>query len=378
MRLCINANVNASHFKSCNGGSSQKGALIPRKPTTKHALLIDVDGVLLRDKGLLNYVSNKCVSFVRKYSNPKLATYNEAKLVNKSLYSNYGHTLRGMHKVWQKEYQEDSLQQLYLESYNAFNDIVYDSDSIDNLHSYMKSVEFFEQSQKIVELCLECKSKDIPVMMFSNAPFKWCEPVAMKLENIYGEGIFQDIITPGNIAFHPYLHKPDKQLYVNVEEQVQQSLQGSSKTKTKLIFVDDTMINLIPVINNPVWEPIIYGMEDESEHTKNKDHVIAIEKPSFCSTVHSFRWLQNYIKDVKTNKSAKQFNLILHGGPFYKCGTIQRLLMDCVDGLSEEDAIKITYQAHTTGRALITMCDEATAFKYCQCLIENGVYSVIE
>jgi len=331
----------------------------------------------VKDKALMKYVGNKCVNFVRKY-NPSITSYSEAKQLNEGLYKNYGHTLRGLHKVWQEEYHDDTLQQLWMDSYNSFNDIVYDADSIENLQNHLRSSEFYEQSQHIAELTLACRSKDIPVFMFSNAPNKWCEPVAQKLESLYGEKLFDDIFTPDHETFQPLLHKPDKQLYLNVEEHVQQYLHRSkspsptSKKNRKLLFVDDTMINLLPIINNPVWEPVIYSSGDAKNEVATR-----VEHPTFCSTVHSFSWLENYIKEVKTNKS-KQFNLVLKGGPFFRISTIYKLLLDCVDCLSEEEASNIAEQAHATGHSLVTTCDEKSGFMYCQRLVENGLYAVLE
>lgn len=354
-----------------------------------HTLLLDVDGVIIRNQPLLKYIGNKCVNFVRRTSQYPL-TYSKAKQINEVYYKNYGHTLRGLHKTLnnnnefsfvssqnndKKETADDFMEKLYKESTKTFDDIVYDADSISKLHDHINSTEFFENSERIAQLCLLCASKNIKVAMFSNAPMNWCLPIASKLARLYGEPLINDIISPGSTLFKPFLHKPDKQLYMNVEDYITLNTSNTSPM-SKLLYVDDSLINLMPVLHNSRWEPILFRQQFDEDDENDED--MRIEKKTCCHLVHSFAWLERYIDHIDHETHITKFSVILRGGPFVKVNTVQKLLLECIPGLTDTDALHIAKLAHTNGYALITTCDQATAFTYCQSLIENGLYATIE
>jgi ATP-dependent Clp protease adapter protein ClpS/FMN phosphatase YigB (HAD superfamily) len=355
-----------------------------------HTLLLDVDGVIIRNQPLLRYIGNKCVNFVRRTSQYPL-TYSKAKQINEVYYKNYGHTLRGLHKTLNNNTEfsfvssqnngngngktastDDFIEKLYKESSKDFDDIVYDADSISKLHDHLNTTEFFDNSERIAQLCLLCASKNIKVMMFSNAPLHWCLPIASKLAKIYGEPLIHDILSPGSSLFRPFLHKPDKQLYMNVESYISSNTSPTSK----LLYVDDSLINLMPVLHNLTWEPILFKpqLDEDIENDEN----MRIEKKTCCHLMHSFTWLERYIDHIDHETHVTKFSVILRGGPFVKLNTVQKLLLECIPGLTDTDALHIAKLAHTNGYALITTCDQATAFTYCQSLIENGLYATIE
>jgi len=374
---------NSHFFYKSVGAGAGSGVGVKKK---KHALLLDVDGVIVRNEALLKHVANKCVTFVREFSAQPL-THIQAKEYNKTLYTTYGHTLRGIHKSWSNddydncngEDAQDAIARLYAESARLFDEIVYDGDTITMLEQYLSTSEFVDHSAQIADLCLLCKAAGTPVFLFSNAPEHWCVPVAEKLERLYGEPLISDVLSTGHAAFAPFLHKPDKQLYANVEKQVAQYVarrvgagRGANiEMDRKLLFVDDSFINLVPIINNPDWVPVLYGANENQTRVQHR---------SVCHMVHTIEWLMSYIASSgRKQKAKKQYNVMLHGGPFVKVNTVKRLLLSCVGAIEDEaQAEAIANHANTTGSALVATCDEDTAYKYCQNLIENGLYATIE
>lgn len=186
----------------------------------KKAVLLDVDGVVMRSRAVASVVSAKCAQFVGRKLNVSEA---EAQRINRALYTKHGHTLLGLHKecgiyVTQAEFVKH----------------VYDIETFRVL-----------RDQPIVEpqfynICTWCADKGIPLWLFSNAPRVWSMSVIV-LNDIPVE------IQPNILDLDGHL-KPEPEVYRHVEETV---------PADKLIFVDDSAANLAPIEGNPRWVPIL-------------------------------------------------------------------------------------------------------------------------
>jgi len=84
---------------------------------------------------------------------------------------------------------------------------------------------------------------------------KWCLPLIDELQ-------LRDII-PYNQIFScnsgfnkDGLLKPDNLLYYRIEQNLLKNNPG------QIYFIDDSVVNLVPVMNNLNWTPILYQPED--------------------------------------------------------------------------------------------------------------------
>lgn len=195
------------------------------------SILLDVDGVLIRDKVLLDHVKNNVVRYVKK----KLPGLKRHEQLNSLLYKSYGHTAIGL----TKEFGIDT---------RDFDDYVYNRYLISHLYDYFFSDEFKNDTQIVKTLC---DTHD--VSFFSNAPLKWTEPIREAIDLRINN-------SDGNL-------KPKLESYLKFGNK-------------QITFVDDKMCNLIPTafLNN--WTPIHYSEKIETE---------------FIETIQSLDCLKNKI-----------------------------------------------------------------------------------
>ena len=185
-------------------------------------LLLDVDGVIVRDNVLLNHVKSNIVKYVSK----KLPGMKRHENINNLLYKAYGHTGLGL----QAEFDIDT---------RDFNNYVYNKYLIAHLHDYLLVNENFNRDKRILrEICDSHK-----VSFFSNAPLNWTEPIREAID-LRITNTFDNI-------------KPNIDSYTKFG------------TDEEFIFVDDKMENLKPTIFLPNWTPIHYTDKPESQYIRN-------------------------------------------------------------------------------------------------------------
>jgi len=123
-------------------------AIVPRKRCTPlyreftrvnnkmavKSLLLDIDGVLLRDQFLLNHIQNNCV----KYVQAKLPTSKNPRGVNRILYMEHGHTARGLQNAFRIDVSD-------------FNEKVYDKKLIEHLSEIIYGTVFQLEAKEIYE-----------------------------------------------------------------------------------------------------------------------------------------------------------------------------------------------------------------------------------
>lgn len=121
------------------------------------SLLLDIDGVLIRDKLLLEHVKDNCVSYVRA----KLPECKNPIETNRVLYLTTGHTARGLRDKFSIDTSD-------------FNYKVYDRRLMDHLHSVISGTEFQQEVKEIHEFT----ERGWNVTLFTNSPPEWALPVA--------------------------------------------------------------------------------------------------------------------------------------------------------------------------------------------------------
>jgi hypothetical protein len=180
------------------------------------SLLLDIDGVLVRDKTLLNHVKDNCVEYVRA----KLPDCKDPLRVNHVLYLSYGHTARGLSHAFQVDTRD-------------FNAKVYDKKLIEHLSEVIYGNEFQQEAKEIYGLM----KNDWNVTLFTNAPSVWANPVA--------DAIGQEVnVWCPNFDVNTSPLKPEASAYTHFP-----------KRDTK-VYVDDSLKNLGTARWLPNWHPV--------------------------------------------------------------------------------------------------------------------------
>lgn len=209
------------------------------------SLILDIDGVLVRDKLLMHHVKENCVNYVRT----KMPECKDPRDVNRILYLATGHTGRGL----QTTFGIDT---------GDFNEKVYDKNLIEHLSDVLSTFEFQEEAKYIHEWT----KHGWKVTLLTNAPTIWAGTVARAIsDEIY--------IRPGpdNVMSGPL--KPDATAYADF-----------SKTYTN-IFVDDSLKNLATTRWMPNWHPVHFSQE-------------LAEPMAWCPTVGSLWELGLFLNSV--------------------------------------------------------------------------------
>jgi hypothetical protein len=226
---------------------------------TPKTLLLDIDGVFIRNELLLNQVSYNSSRYVHTHAPIQNLSFSQSKSLNTMLYKNYGHTLRGLRTTFQSNAMEYSN--------SSFSDFVYDEDVITNLKKYIKTnSEFKNICQELQSLLLLCKINNIGVYIYSNAPLSWCEPIVHEFDT-YNLILKKNIFSSDHYLFENYYLKPDPILYTLIERYIQ--IQHNHDTKALLsiqhFFVDDSQINLLPIITNNKWAPLLFQTKTHND-----------------------------------------------------------------------------------------------------------------
>ncbi len=205
-------------------------------------LLLDIDGVLVRDPLLLQHVQYNVVDYVRT----KLPEAKDPARVNRILYKTYGHTARGLKGSFKIDASD-------------FDEKVYDKKLIDHLWSVITTNEF-QQEAKIIN---EIEANGWTVQLFSNSPLVWSVPVMQVLGG-----------RTKNFKDHKHL-KPSLQAYTKFS------------TKNRYLFVDDSLVNLYTAKLLPNWTPIHYS-ENKAKRTDFPSVGSIWDLGLICNTINEF------------------------------------------------------------------------------------------
>ena len=176
---------------------------------TKPLLILDVDGVVIRDPLLMAHMQHNVTEFVRK----KLPQSKQPHKAAHVLYKKYGHTALGLGV-----------------SVKEFEDEVFDHSLISHLHTVLDSDTFQRDLVYLRPLC-----KEYDVRLFSNSPLIWTLPIASEFR------------APVKIHKNHQFVKPDPRAY-----------DMFPKTIPKY-FVDDSLLNLRTADGLPLWKCIHFS-----------------------------------------------------------------------------------------------------------------------
>jgi FMN phosphatase YigB (HAD superfamily) len=183
------------------------------------SLLLDVDGVLIRDKLLLSHVKENCVNYVAS----KLPESKNPRETNRHLHLSHGHTARGLNMVFKIDTSD-------------FNEKVYDKRLMDHLAEVIYGSEFQEEAKEIHELT----QNGWKVTLFTNSPVKW----AGKVAHAISDEVF--VVCPGTHM------KPEVPMYTQFPQHHTH------------IYVDDSLKNLGTARWLPNWHSVYFN-EGEKE-----------------------------------------------------------------------------------------------------------------
>ena len=200
------------------------------------SLLLDIDGVLVRDKLLLEHVKDNCVRYVQA----KLPQCPDARKANRLLYLAHGHTALGLSKSFGIDTKD-------------FNESVYDKRLMDHLAEILYGTEFQQEAKQIHDFT----TRGWQVTLFSNAPPIWSNQVARAISDVVG------VRCPGDDLMQWPL-KPEAAAYKDF-----------SPVQTH-VFVDDSLKNLGTARWLPNWHPVHF---DEDAPNSGPSH-----KP-WCPTI---------------------------------------------------------------------------------------------
>lgn len=188
--------------------------------------LYDFDGVLFKHPKASWYVSQRASAFVHKtlmLPGKQVTPYSE--LINKQLYTSHGHTVLGLRRMG------------YKVSMTEFNDFVY-TDMPYSAYEEKQNWDIFDKDN---------------VYIFSNAPSYFCNKIAKRdLPNI------RDIINDNDTL------KPEHSIYKKISHVFPDS---------KVYFVDDSFMNILPVMEDEQWVNILHVENAPTTKVRNNMYI---------------------------------------------------------------------------------------------------------
>jgi FMN phosphatase YigB (HAD superfamily) len=187
-------------------------------------LLLDVDGVILRDERLFRHLRHNAARYVAK----KLPECEDPIETNKFLYLTHGHTALGLKNAFGIDASD-------------FNEFVYDKSLMTHLSNVIDSKKFRLDAETIHSLT----ERGWPVTLFSNAPYEWLRPIALAINDRV------KIRCPGpdtSVA----KFKPDPAFYKEFD------------SCDEYYYVDDSLMNLKTVSGWPNWRPFHFTERKET------------------------------------------------------------------------------------------------------------------
>jgi len=185
------------------------------------SVLLDFDGVLIKNKHISHLIETKSIEYIQKKYNKSMK---ESKSVNEYFYKTFGHTAIGVNP---QHYRNNILE------YNefVFKNIDYQTiDSMMTLNDRLTLRKLKRYGHKRFGL-------------FTNAPIDWCENIcALAKVNLYD---FVD--EEKSFTSDDGLIKPKRDIYQFVENTL-------SSTNEKIHFIDDNIINLQCLTDNDKWQ----------------------------------------------------------------------------------------------------------------------------
>lgn len=206
------------------------------KPMQK-VVLVDFDGVALRNKTADVQVAKRASIYTwRKINNVK--TYNNQMISPKhaedicyNLYKGYGHTLPGLKSIGIKDC-----------SMKEYNKMVYDTIDYNKVR---KDNNDFNDLRSLISYCHEFNHL---IFFFTNAPYRWISNTLRDHNDILHS--MYDIRKVINV-------NEDDEIFLKPYDIIFEKI-GSYFSQENIVFIDDNIGNMKPVIHNLAWTNIVF------------------------------------------------------------------------------------------------------------------------
>jgi FMN phosphatase YigB (HAD superfamily) len=208
---------------------------------TSKIVLLDVDGVIFKHPPTMHKVYSRIQQYVAKAANVPLV---HGSVINESLYRNFGHTYIGLQRVYntKKELQD-------------FNNFVYTEDIVKSVYQSTYNIDTLQHLIELQAFLDACSKTNTHVYMFSNAPSQWCKEIRTAF-NLSKWIPHENVITCDHDIFQNTKQslKPQPAVYKMLHEY----LRHGYDRELQIMYVDDSFMNLIPVIDAPSWKPVLF------------------------------------------------------------------------------------------------------------------------
>jgi FMN phosphatase YigB (HAD superfamily) len=204
----------------------------------KKVVLVDFDGVVLKNKLADKSVAKRAGIYTwKKINNHKpINNYNispsQADDMCYNLYKGYGHTLTGLKHI--------GINDCNMKEYNK---LIYDT--ID-YKKVCRENNNFDDMRILINYCHECQYE---IFFFSNAPYRWMSNILKNDEDILSSVDDVRRVLGINEDDDNFI-KPQSSIYDKI---------NSHFNKENIVFIDDNIGNIKPVINNVTWTNIVFS-----------------------------------------------------------------------------------------------------------------------
>lgn len=213
------------------------------KLNTSKTLLLDFDGVILRNKSIEKHLIKKIEKFSQRYL--KITNSDLASSINRQIYSTSGHTLIGLQNFGCPVSLRDFNDEIYNIDYHSLYQLNYDNKMENDILSLRKLKSW-------------CDDRKIKIFIFSNSPDIWCRSfldlMSSEFKNI-------EILNNFNSSF---FLKPQDSFYNYIEKIINTDL---------IYFVDDKWINFNPVFSKNKWVNIFFS--DQCHKLNDKMYIVS-------------------------------------------------------------------------------------------------------
>ncbi len=203
---------------------------------TKRVLLLDYDGVILRNTTANNLIAKHAGIYTRNVTskhNGYTVSLKDSQELCFNLYKGFGHTLLGIQAV---AIDKPSVS---LKKYNSFVYSHIDYDNVISTNNDMKDVE------SVLDLC---HHNNIETYVFSNSPKDWIKQTLKRNHNINKQIIdIRDVL--GVRDDDELLLKPLPKIYDLIDE---------CFVDKEIVFVDDSACNLQYSLTKSNWVNVLY------------------------------------------------------------------------------------------------------------------------
>lgn len=223
-------------------------------------LLLDYDGVVLKNKCLTNYQYRRSARFVQKHTQLSMTMCEK---LNREYYPKYGHTVKMLNEMFSKNV-----------SLEEYDDFLFRKEQLVRLATVIDEATR-HHAKSYEKLFTICRQMDMNWHIFTNAHINWITYFSQLLEI---DEIKEDKVIWPESKMH--LLKPNSEAYKRVENTV--------NSPYPYIFADDSKVNIEAICEREGWDGIHIRTDSPIEEVINEitSHIKSYDTPSKIMYVH--------------------------------------------------------------------------------------------